>query len=63
MASLGVNIDHIANVRQARRAVEPDPVSYALLAELGGADMVVTSGISLSQRRRGWAVAGRCARP
>jgi hypothetical protein len=34
MASLGVNIDHIANVRQARRAVEPDPVSYALLAEL-----------------------------
>ena len=36
MASLGVNIDHIANVRQARRAVEPDPVSYALLAELGG---------------------------
>ena len=38
MASLGVNIDHIANVRQARRTVEPDPVSYALLAELGGAD-------------------------
>ena len=32
---LGVNIDHIANVRQARRTVEPDPVSYALLAELG----------------------------
>ncbi|MDB4486357.1 pyridoxine 5'-phosphate synthase, partial [Synechococcus sp. AH-707-B22] len=26
MASLGVNIDHIANVRQARRTVEPDPV-------------------------------------
>ena len=38
MASLGVNIDHIANVRQARRAVEPDPVTMALLAELGGAD-------------------------
>ena len=37
MASLGVNIDHIANVRQARRAVEPDPVTMALLAELGGA--------------------------
>jgi pyridoxine 5-phosphate synthase len=36
MASLGVNIDHIANVRQARRSVEPDPVTYALLAELGG---------------------------
>ena len=34
MASLGVNIDHIANVRQARRTVEPDPVTHALLAEL-----------------------------
>jgi pyridoxine 5-phosphate synthase len=39
MASLGVNIDHIANVRQARRTVEPDPVTYALLAEQGGADV------------------------
>ena len=29
MASLGVNIDHIANVRQARRTVEPDPVPFA----------------------------------
>ena len=38
MASLGVNIDHIASVRQARRTVEPDPVTWALLAELGGAD-------------------------
>jgi len=38
MASLGVNIDHIASVRQARRSVEPDPVTWALLAELGGAD-------------------------
>ena len=38
MASLGVNIDHIAHVRQARRTVEPDPVGFALLAELGGAD-------------------------
>jgi pyridoxine 5-phosphate synthase len=37
MASLGVNLDHIATVRQARRTVEPDPVTYALLAELGGA--------------------------
>ena len=40
MASLGVNIDHIANIRQARRTVEPDPVPFALLAELGGADEV-----------------------
>lgn len=37
MARLGVNIDHVATVRQARRAVEPDPVQAAVLAELGGA--------------------------
>ena len=35
---LGVNIDHIATVRQARCASEPDPVQAATLAELGGAD-------------------------
>lgn len=35
---LGVNVDHVATVRQARRAREPDPVRAALLAELGGAD-------------------------
>ncbi|MFQ5742639.1 MAG: pyridoxine 5'-phosphate synthase [Acidobacteriota bacterium] len=35
---LGVNIDHIATLRQARRAPEPDPVQAAALAELGGAD-------------------------
>jgi len=35
---LGVNIDHVASVRQARRAPEPDPVHAAVLAELGGAD-------------------------
>lgn len=34
---LGVNVDHVATVRQARRAPEPDPVRAALLAELGGA--------------------------
>lgn len=38
MPSLGVNIDHIATIRQARRTVEPDPVAAAVLAELGGAD-------------------------
>jgi pyridoxine 5-phosphate synthase len=37
-ARLGVNVDHVATVRQARRALEPDPVRAALLAELGGAD-------------------------
>ena len=33
MASLGVNIDHIANVREARKTFEPDPVKMVLLAE------------------------------
>ncbi|MFN9631165.1 MAG: pyridoxine 5'-phosphate synthase [Cyanobacteriota bacterium] len=49
MASLGVNIDHVANVRQARRTVEPDPVTYALLAELGGADGIT---VHLREDRR-----------
>ena len=35
---LGVNIDHVASVRQARRVPDPDPVPAAILAELGGAD-------------------------
>jgi pyridoxine 5-phosphate synthase len=35
---LGVNIDHVATLRQARRVPEPDPVHAAILAELGGAD-------------------------
>lgn len=38
MIQLGVNIDHVATVRQARRGVEPDPVRAAHEAELGGAD-------------------------
>ena len=49
MASLGVNIDHIANVRQARQTVEPDPVQYAFLAELGGADSIT---VHLREDRR-----------
>jgi pyridoxine 5-phosphate synthase len=49
MASLGVNLDHIATVRQARRTVEPDPVTYALLAELGGADGIT---VHLREDRR-----------
>lgn len=40
MTKLGVKIDHIATVRQARRAAEPDPVHAAVLAELGGADRI-----------------------
>ena len=34
---LGVNIDHVATVRQARKASEPEPVAAAILAELAGA--------------------------
>ena len=36
--TLGVNIDHVATIRQARQANEPDPIAAALLAELAGAD-------------------------
>jgi pyridoxine 5-phosphate synthase len=45
MPRLGVNIDHVATLRQARRAPEPDPVHAAVLAELGGA-----SGITVHLR-------------
>ncbi len=38
MVELGVNIDHVATVREARRTNEPDPVWAAAEAELGGAD-------------------------
>jgi pyridoxine 5-phosphate synthase len=36
--TLGVNIDHVATIRQARQANEPDPIAAAALAELAGAD-------------------------
>ncbi|MBI5191658.1 MAG: pyridoxine 5'-phosphate synthase [Nitrospirae bacterium] len=49
MAKLGVNIDHVATVRQARRGVEPDPVHAAVLAELAGADGIT---IHLREDRR-----------
>ena len=49
MASLGVNLDHTATVRQARRTVEPDPVTLALMAELGGADGIT---VHLREDRR-----------
>jgi pyridoxine 5-phosphate synthase len=38
--ALGVNIDHVATLRQARRARQPDPVHAALLAEAAGADNI-----------------------
>ena len=46
---LGVNIDHIATVRQSRQTVEPDPVWAATLAELGGADCIT---VHLREDRR-----------
>jgi pyridoxine 5-phosphate synthase len=47
--TLGVNIDHVATIRQARRTVEPDPVAAAVLAELAGADGIT---IHLREDRR-----------
>ncbi len=37
---LGVNIDHVATLREARKTTEPDPVAAAMLAEMGGADQI-----------------------
>ncbi len=41
MIRLGVNIDHVATVREARKGIEPDPVAAAVLCELAGADGIV----------------------
>lgn len=49
MIRLGVNIDHVATLRQARRAAEPDPVAAAVLALLGGADGIT---VHLREDRR-----------
>src|SRR5262245_19854679 len=49
MIRLGVNLDHVATVRQARRGVEPDPVAAAVLATLGGADGIT---VHLREDRR-----------
>ena len=49
MATLSVNVDHVATVRQARLAQEPDPVTAALMAELAGADGIT---IHLREDRR-----------
>ncbi|QEH37968.1 Pyridoxine 5'-phosphate synthase [Aquisphaera giovannonii] len=49
MIRLGVNIDHVATLRQARGGREPDPVWAAALAELGGADGIT---IHLREDRR-----------
>jgi len=49
MIRLGVNVDHVATVRQARRAEDPDPVEAALLAEKAGADGIT---VHLREDRR-----------
>jgi len=49
MLRLGVNIDHVATIRQARRGREPDPVWAAVQAQLGGADGIT---IHLREDRR-----------
>ena len=46
---LGVNIDHVATIRQARRTDEPDPVWAAAIAEMAGADQIT---IHLREDRR-----------
>lgn len=49
MKKLHVNIDHVASVRQARRAPEPDPVAAAALCEIAGADGIT---VHLREDRR-----------
>lgn len=49
MVRLGVNIDHVATIREARKGREPDPVAAAVIAEMAGADGVV---IHLREDRR-----------
>ena len=49
MPLLGVNIDHVATIRQARLTNEPDPIHAAVLAEIGGADSIT---VHLREDRR-----------
>lgn len=49
MATLGVNVDHVATLRQARGGIEPDPVTAAALCELAGADGIT---VHLREDRR-----------
>ncbi len=49
MSKLGVNVDHVATVRQARGTAEPDPVTAAALAELAGAEGIT---VHLREDRR-----------
>lgn len=49
MPKLGVNIDHVATIRQARQGREPDPVWAAMKAEIAGADQIT---VHLREDRR-----------
>ncbi len=49
MIELGVNIDHVATLRQARRGIDPDPIWAAVEAHLGGADGIT---VHLREDRR-----------
>lgn len=49
MVTLGVNIDHIATIRQARKTYEPDPIEAAFIAEKNGADGIT---VHLREDRR-----------
>ncbi|MEW5803492.1 MAG: pyridoxine 5'-phosphate synthase [bacterium] len=49
MTKLGVNIDHVANIREARKAVQPDPITAAVIVEMAGADGIT---VHLRQDRR-----------
>jgi pyridoxine 5-phosphate synthase len=49
MTRLGVNVDHVATLREARRINEPDPVAAAAIAELAGADSII---VHLREDRR-----------
>ena len=49
MPKLGVNVDHVATIRKARRTFEPDPVAAVVLCELAGADSIT---VHLREDRR-----------
>lgn len=49
MITLGVNVDHVATVREARKGIEPDPITAAAICELAGADCIT---IHLREDRR-----------
>ncbi|MFH1090629.1 MAG: pyridoxine 5'-phosphate synthase, partial [Pseudomonadota bacterium] len=49
MATLSINVDHIATLRQARGGWEPDPVTAAAIAEMAGAGRII---VHLREDRR-----------